>query len=422
VATARLALGRWDFNGIEGEPAGAADGEGRFTIRGALPEHTSVIASAEGHAWATRRIRVLEGEHLAGVDIVVPETRTLVVTVSERGAPVTGAQVSAWSATGRGAFGWKAEGRTGANGLVRLEHVPTGRAEIWARNEVGEARVETDVTEQSETGASLTLQPVPRIAIEGRVTWLGSGAPAAVPVFLFCFVRGWDHTRADASGAYRFEGCPPGALHVQAFRREIGMDEWMRSYHSAKIRPDLARIDRTRTVDLTVAPGGKRIAGRVLLPDGRPAPSVLVTASGPLERRTSLTGAEGEFVFEDLTRQSHELTVKAGSHVPLEVPTKETDADGLVLRLAAGLRLRGTVVSPDGRPRPYTRVLARSPDGWAETHAGARGAFVLEGLVPGTYVLSVRGDTGEDMKVASVVVEPGREQNIRLLAAAPAAR
>jgi hypothetical protein len=411
VAGARLKLGRWDFETSRGDLAGTADAKGRFTLQGVLPEHTSVIAFSGAHAWGSRRIHVLPGDHIQGLDIAVPESRELIVSVLADGQSLAGAEVSVWSA--RGGAGWKAESVTDSQGQARFPEIPIGRVVISANNR--EARAETlqEVGESPRTLARLTLTPVEKVSVQGRVSWPDRAPAGGVTVFIYCHGLSWDHQRTGSDGGYRFEGCEPGPLDVRAFRSDASLDDWQRAHRPNRQRP-LAAGERVRTVDLTVPAGGKRIAGRALTSDGRPAAGAAITVMGGLEKRSDSTDEDGRFEFVDLARQPHTVWVKLVGHPEAEINTSEVDAPALVVRLRPGARLSGTVRGPEGKPRPYARIMATSGDDGDETYSGGNGTFVLDGLAPGTYQVHVRGDEGFDQRVAEVVLEAGADRKLDL--------
>jgi hypothetical protein len=259
---------------------------------------------------------------------------------------------------------------------------------------------------------------VERVSVQGRVSWRDGSPAGGVTVFIHCHGLSWDHQRSDPGGGYRFEGCEPGPLDVRAFRSDASLDDWQRAHQPGQHRP-LAAGERMRTVDLTVAAGGKRIAGRALTADGRPAAGALVTVVGGLEKRSDSTDPDGRFEFADLARQGHTVRVKLVGHPEAESDTSQADAPALLLRMRQAARLSGTVWGPEGKPRPYARINASSgPDG-DETYSGANGTFVLAGLAAGTYQVHVRGDEGFDQLVAEVVLEAGADSKPDLMIPAP---
>jgi hypothetical protein len=411
VAGARLKLGRWDFTTSRGDPAGQADAQGRFTIRGVLPEHTSVIAFAGQHAWGSQRIHILSGDHIRDLDIVVPESRELVVSVSANGKLIDGAEVSVWSSRAGG--GWDAASVTDSEGQVRFAEIPMGRTAISARHREAGAQTVVEVGTSPRTFARITLQPVELVTVEGRVSWRDGRPAGGVTVFIYCHGLGWDHQRSGPDGGYRFAGCELGPLDVRAFRSDASLDDWQRAHAPNQHRP-LAAGERVRIVDLTVVDGGKRIAGRAVTADGHPAAGALVTVRGGLEKRLDSTDQEGRFEFVDLARQPHTVWVKLVGHPEAEINTSEVDAPALVVRLRAGARLSGTVRGPEGKPRPYARIMASSGNDGDETYSGGNGTYVLDGLAPGTYQVHVRGDEGFDQRVAEVVLEAGADRRLDL--------
>jgi hypothetical protein len=411
VGSARLALGRWDFETRRGDPAGAADASGRFTIRGVLPEHTAVIALVGEQVSGSRRIHVQPGDHISGVEIVVPETGELLALVLAEGQPAS-AEVSVWSA--RGGAGWQAMARTGSDGQARFATIPAGKVVVEATDAEGRrAETLTEVGDGSRSLARLVLEPVEKVTVQGGVSWMDGRPATGITVFIYCRGLEWEHQRSDDRGAYRFEGCEAGPFDVRAFRSDAGLDDWQRA-HSPGNHPPLAPGERIRTVNLTVPSGGKRVAGQVFTPEGQPASAAQVTVGGGLEERSDSTDEGGRFEFLDLARQRHSVRVRAAGHPEAHVVTTEADATALVFRLRPGARLSGTVRGPEGKPRPYARVIASSAAGGGETYSSGNGTFILTGLGAGAHEVSVRGDDGRDHPVANVILEAGADKHLDL--------
>jgi hypothetical protein len=150
---------------------------------------------------------------------------------------------------------------------------------------------------------------------------------------------------------------------------------------------------------------GKSITGRVLLPDGRPAPNVWVTAQGDASGNDR-TDEKGEFELPNLPDGSY--TVRANtarafgmgsgssdepSVMPAEQEGVTAGTQNLELRLRAGAELAGTVRDATGNPVAMANVFAREEDGGSSTAFGRtdeNGRFRLTGLEPGrSFSISV---------------------------------
>jgi hypothetical protein len=150
----------------------------------------------------------------------------------------------------------------------------------------------------------------------------------------------------------------------------------------------------------------RRLSGRVLAPNGEPAPRAQVKFAPSDELAVSdvevmtHTGDDGSFEFfaaQDrswrLTAESQAGSVKLRAQLALEVAGR--DVDRLQLRLAPPFTLAGTVVrhlpegitAPDG---PRTGVILLPSEGGDRvpgTVADASGNFRITGVVPGAYTI-----------------------------------
>jgi protocatechuate 3,4-dioxygenase beta subunit len=150
------------------------------------------------------------------------------------------------------------------------------------------------------------------------------------------------------------------------------------------------------------------IAGVVKFKDGRPVVGAQVAASGSagaggadVKRHEARTGADGAFRLDDVDPGEYELSVTAGPTTTDsefrgtsvgEVAAGETD---VVIEVESALTISGEVLGPNGAPAAsgFVRCApASAADAESERQIEATiraGRFVLKGLTPGKYVLSV---------------------------------
>jgi hypothetical protein len=157
----------------------------------------------------------------------------------------------------------------------------------------------------------------------------------------------------DADGVARFDGLEPEEHGVTV--RAAGFAAWHGTVEVAEGREARLRVELVRLVE---------VSGRVLLPDGGPAPGAAVEAraGGAAEGKTVVavhtkplaeTTADHEGRFRIALEPGRVTTLAARSLPHAEGTTSlvpRTPRDDVTLRLRAGGRLTGRVIAPDGSP------------------------------------------------------------------------
>jgi hypothetical protein len=126
----------------------------------------------------------------------------------------------------------------------------------------------------------------------------------------------------------------------------------------------------------------------------RDSPAMLLAESGA-HRATS--GSDGRFRLGglrpgawDLSATDHARYSRAQTVIGLGVAEQVSDVE---LLIGAGPVIRGRVVDTAGAPAPGVQIRAFSRGEGAEAKADAAGAFTLEALRPGAYVLTASAET-----------------------------
>ena len=173
-----------------------------------------------------------------------------------------------------------------------------------------------------------------------------------------------------------------------------------------------------------------------------PLPDVRVTLEGPAVALETLTDARGVYRFAAVVPGDYKLRVHLPDHLTAFIPGLQA-ADGtswFVRDVEARLngRIRGRLLGPNGKPLAEVKVgvdlvdAARPVDRIdleGESYTGPDGAFVLEGLSTGRYVLVVnpsgRADSDSPFPrtffpgvtaradATAIAVEAGRETAVR---------
>jgi hypothetical protein len=178
-----------------------------------------------------------------------------------------------------------------------------------------------------------------------------------------------------------------------------------------------------RDFTVPLATGTGSLSGRVTDGSGRPLGGVTVTigglTAGEAPATTTLTdGDVGAFVFNGLPAPgSYTATFSLEGYAPATIPI-DLSASGALSELEVELsdklgRIAGQVLGPQGNP--YVGATVVATDGrqtWETKSTGAGGAlpagsFLLAGLEPGSYSLTVRAD-GLQQQTALVRVVAGR--------------
>lgn len=392
--------------------------KGEFVLDGvAAADSLRLSATAEGFVdGETDPIAVSSGGEITGVTIRLGAGATVTGSLrsADGGAPLAGQiRLVPQSDNGRGGMSWWQIGQAvahpaGADGAFRAEGIAPGRYVVVAQapGHLDLQRRDVLLTEGAEVDlGALTLEK--GLTIEGIVTD-DRGQPVS-GARVNCsphreqgqrpmpgFTRPGSNT-TDADGAFRIDKLTPGSYDLSA-----------RADGFAAASLDNVNAGTTQ-IRITMTPG-LSIEGRVLLPSGKPAGGVFVNAQGENENRQGArTDAEGHFEITDLPVGVYRVTVSGGGFgFGPNGPTdregfRDTSVDGvsagtrdLLIRLEAGLSIRGVVVDEQGSPVANAFVFGSGPENprsFARTDE--QGAFDMSGLAPGKVRLQANAQ-GED--------------------------
>jgi len=237
-------------------------------------------------------------------------------------------------------------------------------------------------------------------------------------------VRSESTTGSD--GSFTLGSLAPARLDVEA--RKEGLS------------PAVARVVPPGREDLVlVLRSDPTLAGRVLLPDGRPAAGADVIIEAPRvelfnihesalmheidvlgeKRRATTAGEDGRFRIAGAMPGRHTFRARAKGFPPhvatIDVGNGAIDLGDIVIE--KGFSISGSVLDPNGHPAPRIRVAARErrpekygpprrEDPLAEAETDAVGGFRLDGLGKGAY--EVRGWSAEHGEAVERSVDAGR--------------
>jgi len=157
----------------------------------------------------------------------------------------------------------------------------------------------------------------------------------------------------------------------------------------------------------------RRVEGEVTAAeDGRPLEGARVAAQATTWRGTARTDALGRFALEGAP-EGEALNLHV-SH-PGRVSAVVSEGEGLTVALERGRAVRGTVVGPDGRPRP-ARVLAVGAAQLTTPHeavAGPDGRFEVWGIAPDEDVALLATADGHASR-AELAFHPPRADDLEV--------
>lgn len=271
-----------------------------------------------------------------------------------------------------------------------------------------------------------TEQPLARRAI-----WLRPADAGGSVIFQSHSVIPTRSTSTDEAGRFRFDEVPAGAWHVGPAAQDasqcVPLDDVVPMAHHVDI-PDRApgKIEVRIRVDR-----GLFIRGRVLTPAGG-APWYAQVAAWTLDRRqvfeTRVQDGDGSFELGPLAIGRYRIAASSTQYVDSTWVEVESGSEGVELRLQAGGRIFGRILSRDGELVPGCVMLSsRTSEGarWRGATA-SEGDFTLGGIEPGTYDLcattedervgfveSIRLAAGDPPSGVDVVVAPGGDVRVR---------
>ncbi|QDU68982.1 carboxypeptidase-like regulatory domain-containing protein [Engelhardtia mirabilis] len=226
-------------------------------------------------------------------------------------------------------------------------------------------------------------------------------------------------TVTDVRGEFSFPAVGPDTS-----RRVLALPD---SLASASAQVSDIEAGEVRQVFLELSLGAT-LRGRVVDELGQGIGGAQVTAAGDTglgvqgkALREAESAADGQFVLEHVAPVKLRVRAEAEGFLPRSIdPGQLQNGDtvgGLTLSLAAGQRIRGVVLLPDGSPAPGAELVAlidvaaaqgsNQMDLWgsrgSETESDEDGTFSLEGLKGRAFVIDARVELdADDARVAKL--------------------
>jgi hypothetical protein len=277
-----------------------------------------------------------------------------------------------------------AEAKTSAAGTFSFAHVGLEHVRVVADHDPDGTvtSAELHVAEGQSTEITLVLSAAG--AVRGTVVDADDHPVAGATLFVEGVPWAVRSATSDAAGAFRLAIVPNGVTSLVAVAR---------GYKTARV----ALPRRDDPVELVVhvrLESGAPALGDVLDPDGNPIKARVVACEGQPSEATAVSGDDGTFQLPP----SAIGCPAVAQHDEYEASTAVLLAEGrrAQLRLRAGGAIEGVVVDDAGNPVPSFTIGVESYSGAQPRSLRStpprkvddpRGAFRLERLAPGRYVL-----------------------------------
>jgi len=370
-------------------------------------------------------VEVLNGGAVSGIDAQLAAGGTIKGKVTgPGGTPLVGVYVYAIDGTNEES----PYAITGADGTYAITRLPAGSIMVsfdprGANGLVGQTWQDAGLTTPPTrlampvggTFTGIDAQLAVGGTITGKVTWPAGKPTGPIAVYAFPPIGGGSVAFAAADGTYAIH-----ALYADSYRVEFygglpyAMEYWANAGLRSTSTPVVVALGATvpgidAELDLAAA-----VSGTVRSPEGTAVDGVMVevedadgavvqygrTGSGGTGTGTySFTGLRAGDVKVAFARASGTTpyvpqyysgasTMAAASTVTL---TAGVTTSGLDATLATGASITGRVLAADGSPAVGVEMRALTLDGSLSTRGGLTGAdgrYVIEGLLPGDYVVA----------------------------------
>jgi protocatechuate 3,4-dioxygenase beta subunit len=393
------------------------DGAGAYALTDLFPA-TPLTLSAAAVSFAPTgyrapngdgELRLADGEQRTGVDFVL----------RGGGVPIKG---SVNDATGGGVSGALVMSEDGPDRAVTMSD-GKGAFTLWV--DPGPTRVGATATGYAPGWASgpapghvFKIHLVPGATLVGRAVLAGGETPVAGVMIEGIQVEGGGaraSTRTDEDGRFRVDGLLPGRYRVEA------TSEGREGYSRSSVTLGMGETSSEVLIELDPA---YVVRGRVVdKATGEPCRGGQVTITDPKQNEYSQTIIEpdGWARMASVIPGTYKVEVSCKDHVDRDdyptITIKDRDAPSLTWEVDRGAGVRVEIVDGQGRPviKASVRAFATGPEGslGSADHPEADGAFLVAGLKPGGYNVSVQAtEGGRGSKEIELTL--GREAHLKI--------
>ncbi len=393
-----------DGGGGSGKHTFYTDGEGRYLFKDdeAATYYLTVMFN---DASATHNIKAKEGEHIKGVDFVIPDTpdqnavRGRVLSWDDK-QPISTVGVSLQrkrNLFGNGELNYGAW--TNEHGYFQCLGMEDGRYTVTAKGHHSEfmpsdvdllPQSVARITVKNGVGGEVDLYLLRGGSISGKVFSEATGElineahlkksqidDGNVPITNVGYGTNVN------GGKYELRGLKPGAYAITLEAE---------GYHPLERGVELAIGQKVIDVDFALQPtNGRSIAGVVLLTDGTPVPNVMISLfrGYKIPQGSQTISPDGQFQFDNLPLGKYKVVLNA-SGFPEQAHTLEIakkSVTDLKLQLVKGGSVSGRIIAPKGSHLPEKPVVIVGTDGYA------KGEWTSSGEI-GDKPFDLRTDTG----------------------------